>query len=291
MNALEFAFMQRALVEAILIGGVCGIIGVYVVLNDMSFIGAGISHSAFAGVALGLSTGLNPTWTAMAFSILVALGIGYVGERTGLTRDTTVGIFFAGTMALGVLLVGFLHNEYVDVFGYLFGNILAVTNGDIALGAGTAALILLTVASLFKEFLALSFDAEHARVTGIPTRGLTYLLLALVAVTVVVSVKSVGILLVSALLVIPAAAARQIGKRFGTVLALSCIFGIGSSVTGLLLAFRLDIPASAAIVLVSALLFFVSWTYSDLRKRTRREKEACGAVPQAFGDRRDVSGR
>ncbi len=267
MELFDHVFMQRALIEAVLIGGICAVIGVYVVLNGLSFIGAGISHSTFAGVALGLMVGIDPLWTALLFSTLVALSIGAVSERTNLKHDTSVGIFFAATMALGVMLIGLMDDYYVDVFSYLFGNILALTATDIWVSAIMAALVLGIVILLFKEFLALSFDAEVAAVMGLPVRKLHYLLLVLIAVTVVLSVKSVGVVLVSALIVTPAAAAFQLTVNFRRMMLLSVLFGIGSALSGLLISYYIDIPSGAGIVLIATVLFFLAWLLSPRRKR------------------------
>jgi ABC-type Mn2+/Zn2+ transport system permease subunit len=267
---LSHTFMQRALIEAVLVGGVCALIGVYVVLNGLSFIGAGISHSTFAGVGLGLLLGVDPVLTALFFSVAVALSIGAVSEHSTLSHDTAVGIFFAATMALGVLLISLMDNYYVDIFSYLFGNILALTASDIWLSAIMAAVIGAVIALLFKEFLALSFDAELSGVMGLPVRTLRYLLLVLMALTVVLSVKSVGIVLVSALIVTPAAAAQQLTRSFAPMMLLSVIFGVGSSIAGLLLSYWINIPSGAGIVLVATVVFFVAWALSPARRLTAR---------------------
>ncbi|MBI5648491.1 MAG: metal ABC transporter permease [Ignavibacteriae bacterium] len=264
---LGYAFMQKALLVAMLVGGVCALIGVYVVLNGLSFIGAGISHSAFGGVALGLALGVDPLLAALVFSVGTALSIGAVSERGEIKKDTAVGIFFAATMALGIAVISTMKGFYTDLFGYLFGNILAVTAGDIIWSAALTFVILGIVALYWKELLALSFDAEHARVMGLPTRLLSYLLLALMAVTIVISVKSVGVVLVSALIVTPAASAYQLTRRFGWMMTLSVLFGIGASVGGLLLAYQFNMPSGATIVLLATALFVLAWLLSPRRRR------------------------
>ncbi len=266
-DLLSHTFMQRALIEAVLVGGICAVIGVYVVLNGLSFIGAGISHSTFAGVVIGLLLGIDPLVTALLFSTAVAVSIGWVSEKTDLKHDTSVGIFFAATMALGVLLIGFLKDYYVDVFSYLFGNILALTSTDLWVSLVMTLLIAGIVFALFKEFLALSFDAEVAAVMGLPVRLLHYLLLVLIALTVVLSVKSVGVVLVSALIVTPAAAAYQLTVNFRRMMLLSVLIGVGSSLSGLLLSYWIDFPSGAGIVLIATVVFFLSWMFSPRRRR------------------------
>ena len=267
MEIFDYVFMQRALLEAVLIGGVCAVIGVYVVLNGLSFIGAGIAHATFAGVAIGFLLGVNPVLTALLFSILVAFGIGAVQEREAVKHDTAVGIFFASSMALGALLIGFLDNMYVDVFSYLFGNILAVNDTDVWISGVMAVTVIAVVLLFYKELLAMSFDAEVATVMGLPVRALSYMLLVLISVTVVLSVKAVGVVLVSALIVTPAAAAYQLTRRFHRMMLLSVLFGVGSSAGGLLLSFYVNLPSGAAIVLLATLFFFISGLLSPKRRR------------------------
>ena len=273
MEMFGYTYMQHALLEAVVIGALCAVIGVYVVLNSLSFIGAGISHAAFGGIALGILLGVDPAVAAILFCIGVAVSIGAVTETGTIRHDTVVGIFFASTMALGVVFISMQKGYVFDLFGYMFGNILAITPGDLLASAVTAAVVFLAVGILYKEFLALSFDRELARVTGLPARALHYLLLVLMAVTIVVSMKSVGIVLVSALLVTPAAAAHQLTKTFRGMMSLSLVFGIGSCVIGLVLSYLIDIPSGACIVLVATLCFFLSWAFSLRRRRLNAARQ------------------
>ncbi|OGO09309.1 MAG: hypothetical protein A2Y61_04170, partial [Chloroflexi bacterium RBG_13_60_13] len=226
MDILEYAFMQRALIAAVLVGIVCSVVGTYVVLKRLAFIGAGISHSAFGGVGLGYLLGVSPIGVAIPFSLAVAMAIGWVSRRGKVSEDTAIGIFFAGTMALGVLFIGLREGYNVDLFGYLFGSILSVSSTDIwmilGLGLGVIGVVLL----LFKEFFFMSFDEEMAAVSGLPVERLYFLLLGLMALTVIVSIKIVGIILVEALLVIPAAAAFQLTRNFVRMMLLSVFFGV-----------------------------------------------------------------
>jgi ABC-type Mn2+/Zn2+ transport system permease subunit len=268
MDIFGYTFMQRALIEAVIIGGVCAVIGVYVVLNSLSFIGAGISHATFAGIALGFLLGVNPTLTAVVFVVAVALAIGEVRDRSALKHDTIVGVFFAATMAFGILVLSFLRNIYVDIFGYLFGNILAVSVQDMWISAVMAAVIFCVITVFYKELTALSFDSEMAAVIGIPVRGLNRVLLTLIALTVVLSVKAVGVVLVSALIVIPAATAYQLTRSFRRMMVLSLLSGEIASVFGLLLSYWFNIPSGAAIVLLATLMFFAVWAFAYMNKRS-----------------------
>jgi ABC-type Mn2+/Zn2+ transport system permease subunit len=276
MEMFGYSFMQHALIEAVIIGALCAVIGVYVVLNSLSFIGAGISHATFGGIALGIFLGMDPVIAAFIFCIGVAISIGAVSERGTIKHDTAVGIFFASTMAAGVVFISLQKGYVLDLFSYMFGNILAVTQGDLWLSAGTAAVIFLLIGFFYKELLALSFDRELAHVMGLPARGLYYLLLVLMSVTIVVSMKSVGIVLVSALLVTPAASAHQLTRSFGGMMALSLLFGVASSVAGLVLSYLVDIPSGACIVLVATAVFFASWLFSPRRRMASRPRPATG---------------
>ena len=265
MDFWHYAFMQRALVGGVMIGLLTAVIGVYVVLRGMSFIGAGVAHASFGGVALGFLLGIDPLWAAVAFCLAVAWGIGAVTRRGGIKEDTAVGIFFASTMAFGVLLIGLMQGYNVDLFSYLFGSILAVTPADLHMVLGVGVLVLLTVALLYKEFLFITFDPETARVNGVPEPALYYLLLALIALTIVVSIKVVGIVLVSALLVTPAAAAYQLSRSFGKMMALSAFFGVLSVVVGLVASFFLNTASGATVVLTATTIFGLTMLWRRLR--------------------------
>ena len=269
-EVLSYGFMQRALLAGTVTGLVCALIGVYVVLKGMSFIGTGIAHAAFGGVALGFWLGVNPTLSAVVFCVLVGWGIAGVAQSGRLREDTAVGIFFAATMALGILVIGLLQGYNVELFSYLFGSILAVTPVDMVISLVLGVLVLATVGFFFKEFLFITFDPEMAQVVGIPVRPLYFLLVTLIALTVVLSIKVVGIVLVSALLVTPAAAAWQLTDRFQVMMALSVAFGVLSTVAGLFLSYGLDTASGATIVLVNTLVFFLALALSPKHGLLRR---------------------
>jgi len=268
MDIFAYAYMQRAMVAGVLIGGLCAVIGVYVVLKGLSFIGAGISHASFGGVAIGLALGVNPVWAAIVFCLGVGWGIGVVSRRGQVKEDTAVGIFFASTMALGVLIIGLMQGYQVDLMSYLFGSILAVTRQDLWTTVVIAAIVLGCVAVFYKDLMFVTFDSEMAQVTGVPADKLYFLLISLMALVVVMSIKVVGIVLVSALVVTPAAAAFQLTESFRRMMALSAAFGVGSCVFGLVIADWLNIAPGATIVLLATLLFFVSWALSARRRKS-----------------------
>jgi len=264
---LGFAFMQRALLAGAIIGAVCAIIGVYVVLRGLSFIGAGIAHASFGGVALGFLLGVNPLLTAIGFCLATAWGIGLVARKSQVKEDTAIGIFFASTMALGILFIGLMQGYNVDLFGYLFGSILAVGEADVLITLGLGIGVLVVVGLFFKELMFVTFDAEMAEVTGVPAGKVYFVLISLIALTVVLSIKVVGIVLVSALIVTPAAAAYQLTEDFRKMMALAVLIGVGSAVGGLLLSYPLNTASGATIVLLATLVFFGAALVSPRRRR------------------------
>jgi ABC-type Mn2+/Zn2+ transport system permease subunit len=281
---LGYAFMQRALLAGALIGAVCAVIGTYVVLKGLSFIGAGIAHASFGGVALGFVLGVNPVLTAIVFCLATAWGIGLVARKGQVREDTAIGIFFASTMALGILFIGLMQGYNVDLFGYLFGSVLAVSDQDLIITLGLGISVLVVVSLFFKELLFVTFDAEMAEVSGLPASQVYFLLVSLIALTVVLSIKVVGIVLVSALIVTPAAAAYQLTEGFRRMMALAVAIGVGSAVGGLLLSYPLNTASGATIVLLATVAFFVAALFSP-----RRRWAAAPAVTQKAGSgRREV---
>lgn len=269
IELLHYTFMQRAFLSATIIGSVCAVVGVYVVLRSMAFIGAGISHASFGGVALGFILGVNPLLTTIVFCILTAWGIAFVSEKRKVREDTAVGIFFASTMALGVLLISLMRGYHADLFGYLFGNILSVSASDIWVSLFLAILVFTIVFILYKEFLFLTFDPDMALVTGLSVRKLNLLMITLIALTVVIAIKSVGIVLVSALIVTPAASAHLLTDDFKTMMRLSVLIGVVSSWLGLFLSSSLNLASGATIVLVATLIFFLCYLFSPKKRKLR----------------------
>ena len=255
---LDFAFMQRALTAAVLIGLLCGILGFFVVLRRLAFIGVGVSHSAIGGVAIGILAGWNPLVTGAVFAIAVALGIALVSRSDHISEDTVIGVFFSGSMALGIVLFSMKSGYQQDLFSYLFGNVLAISSGEITVLAGASALIMAVIALTFKEHLLVAFDEEVAMAYGHKVLLLNVLLLVLLALTVVIGVRLVGLLLIQALLVVPAAIAALWAANFRWQVLLAGSIGALSGVVGLVLAYQLDLAAGGAIVLVAVALFFVS---------------------------------
>ncbi len=264
---LTYTFIQRALAASVLIGTLSAVIGVYVVLRGLAFIGAGIAHASFGGVALGFLLGINPILAAVVFCLVTAWGIAWTSRRAEVKEDRAIGIFFAATMALGILFIGLLHDYNVDLFGYLFGSVLAVTRQDLWLSLGLGAGVLLAVGLFFKELLFITFDPEMAQVSGLPAGALYVLLLSLMALTIVLSIKVVGIILVPALIVIPAAAAYQLTEDFRRMMLLAVVIGNLSGIVGLFLSYGLDTASGATMVLTATALFLLSTVASPRRRK------------------------
>jgi zinc transport system permease protein len=270
---LSYGFIQRALVTGVLLAIPCAVLAFFVVLRRMAFIGVGISHAALGGVALGVLLGVPPALAAALFSVVVAWVIGWISGRGQISEDTAIGVFFPTAMALGVALISFSPTYRQDLMGYLFGNILSVRPLDVWLLGALAGLSLLLLAALFKELLFWGVDEEGARAAGLPTPLLRYLLLTVLAVTIVAAMKLVGIVLISAFLVIPAATGQALASTMRGMLALSVASAVASVVGGLWLSWLWDLPSGASIVLLSALLFFAALALGMGRRRAERPAE------------------
>lgn len=253
---LSTPFMQRAVIAGILVGFLASYYGVFVVQRGLGFLGSGLAHAAFGGIALGILLDQEPLLIAVPFTILVAVGITYVKNKTNLAGDTTIGIFFSVSMALGIIFI-FIKRQYSgDAFNYLFGSILAVSTTDVI---APAIIILITFlfAPFWKRWAYSSFDRELAQADRVPVQFDDYILSILISVTIVVSIKVVGIVLIAAFLVIPPAASRLINKSFSKMTIYSIVFGISTAIAGLWISYHLDVPSGATIIILQALLFFV----------------------------------
>jgi zinc transport system permease protein len=255
---LEYPFMQRALVAAVLMGVLCPVLGVFVVIRRMSFFGDAIAHSAFTGIALGLLLGVEPSVGAIGFAVLVALGMGWLQAHSRIPSDTIIGVFFSGAAALGILLIGMFQGYRTDLFAYLFGDILTIGWSDLGVATVLLAGVGGSVIALRKPLLQVALMRDMAAVQGVPVARMEYILMVLLAVTVAVSIKLIGILLVTALLIVPAAAARNVSRSIRQMFALAVGFGALSAVVGLFGSYSLNSASGPTIVLTAIALFAVS---------------------------------
>jgi manganese/iron transport system permease protein len=264
IGPLDYEFFRRALLGGLLVGAICAVIGTYVVLRGLAFIGDALAHAAFPGVVIAYLLKGNIYLGAALFTVATALGIGFVSRRARTSYDTTIGILFAGAFALGVLLMSTIDGYTADLFSFLFGNILGMSTADLWVAGGLVAVVLLAVLLCYKELLLLSFDPIVAEAMGYPVQALDYLLLSLVAITIVVAIQAVGIVLVVALLVTPSATAYLLTERFFRMMVLGVLVSGAAIVLGLYLSFYLNVASGAAVVLVSTAFFFATLGFRRL---------------------------
>jgi len=256
-DIFAFEFMRNALFAALLSSVACGIIGTYVVVKKIGFISGGIAHTAFGGIGLGYYLGVNPLLGIIPFSLAAAVAIGLLSKKANVAEDTAIGTFWALGMAAGVIFIGITPGYAPNLFSYLFGNILTVPSFDLWMILLLDLLIVFTVWLLGKEFLAISFDEEYAAVSGLKTTALYLLMLCLIALTVVIMVRVVGIVMVIALLTIPAAIARMFSRSLPGMMLRAIVFSAAFSIAGLWLSYLLDIASGATIIVVAGLSFFL----------------------------------
>lgn len=258
LEPLRYDFFIRALLASSLVGLVCAVVGTYVVLKGISFIGDGISHAAFPGIVAAFML-QGPYYLGAAVAAVgTALAIGFVSRRGFLRMDTAIGVLFAGTFALGVFLFSLIDGYVADLFSFLFGNVLAISPTDLLALVVLGSLVLGAVIVLWKELLYATFDPLGAQASGIRVGLLEYVFLTIVALAIVVSLQAVGIILVVAMLVTPAASAQLLTSRFGTMMRIAVLIGVGSAVAGLYLSYWLDVASGATIVLTETAVFFAA---------------------------------
>ena len=267
LSPLAYDFFVRALVASALVGVACAVIGSFVVLKGMSFIGDAVSHAAFPGIVIAYMLGLPIILGGAVASIVTALGIGALTRRSGLRSDSIIGVLFAGMFALGVALFSSIPNYVGDLFHFLFGDVLGINVADLIALSLLVLLLLVVVRILWKELLFATFDPLGAGAAGLPVRRLDDLLLILIAVTIVISLQAVGIVLVVAMITTPAATAQMLVQRFGKMISTAALIGVVSAVAGLYLSYAFDLASGAAIVLVETALFLLVLLVTSLRGR------------------------
>jgi manganese/iron transport system permease protein len=284
VDPMAYGFMQRGLVAAILVGVVCAVMGAFVVLRGLAFIGDAVSHAAFPGLVIAYLLGIPLYIGAAVAAVGTSLAIGAVAKRGALRFDTAVGVLFAGTFAFGILLFSTIKGYVSDLFSYLLGNVLGITFADIVQVAVLGVIVLAIVAVLRKELLYASFDPAGAAASGLPVQTLDYLLLGLVGVTIVVSIQAVGIIMVVAMLVTPAATGQLLVDRFWDLVRVAIAVALVAAVSGLYLSFYLNVASGASIVLVETLIFGIALMLSPKTGwfgRRRRARAAIAAQPPA----------
>ncbi|PRS28692.1 metal ABC transporter permease [Bacillus pumilus] len=280
----EYAFLQKALFTSVMVGIICGVIGCFIILRGMALMGDAISHAVLPGVAISYMLGINFFFGAVLTGVLTAIGIGYVSQNSRIKNDSAIGIVFTAFFSIGIILITFLKSSS-DLYHILFGNVLAVRSSDMWITLGISIFILLAVIVFYKELLISSFDPVISSVYGLPNRMIHYFLMTLLTLVTVASLQTVGIILVVAMLITPAATAYLLTDRLWIMIYLSAFFGAVSAVVGLGLSFTYNLSSGASIVLVATILFGSAFILSpkqgilwrslrSKRKRTQLKKEA-----------------
>jgi len=262
---LAYGFMQRGMLAAVLVGILCAIVGCYVVLRSMAFLGDALSHAVLPGVAIAYLMGANLLMGALAAAVVVALLISLFSRQGTIKEDTAIGIVFAAALALGVALISSVRTYAVDLTHIMFGNVLGVSPTDVWLIAGIGAAVLLTILAFYRQFLVIAFDPVLAATQRLPVERLRMLLLLLIALTIVVSLQTVGVGLVAAMLVTPGATAYLLTRRLPTMMIVAALIGAVASISGLYLSYYVNIASGAAVVLVATALFTAVFLFAPER--------------------------
>jgi len=271
---LQYEFIRNSLIAAIIIGVVCAFVGAFVVLQDLAFIGDALAHASFPGAVIAFMLNLNLAIGGAVAGLLTALGIGVIVRRSKVSQDTAIGVLFAGTFALGVLLFSRIKNNTKDLFGLLLGDVLAIRSSDLIVIGIMGLIVIGTILALYKELTLMTFDRLQAEVIGLPVAWLHELLLALMAITIVIAVQTVGIVLVVAMLVTPAATATLLVRRFPMVILVGAVQGVIGTVAGLYISYYMNVASGASMVLVMTLMFAIALVFSRVRGRFRQRRAA-----------------
>lgn len=265
ITPLDYAFMQRGLAASVLVGVLCAVIGSYVVLRSMAFLGDALAHAVLPGVAVAYLLQGNLILGALVAAVVVALGISLFTRQGMIKEDTAIGILFAASLSLGVALISSIRSYAVDLSHILFGDVLGVSSGDLILTAVLAAVVLAAILAFYKEFLVVSFDPVLATTLRMPVNALRTLMLLLLALTIVVSLQTVGVGLVAAMLVTPGATAYLLTRRLPAMMAVAAGIGAFSGIAGLYLSYYVNIASGAAVVLVATGVFLLAFLFAPGR--------------------------
>ncbi len=273
---LDYPFMVRGLMAALMVGIVSAAVGTYVILRGMAFFGDALAHAILPGIAVGYLAGGGARgplfWWALLTAILTAIGIGAITKGARVKEDTAIGIIFAGMFALGIALISTVRSYTVDLTHFLFGNVLGVSTGDLRLTGIFTGLIILTILAFYKEFLVLSFDPVLASTLRLPAKFFEYLLLVLIATAIVVSLQTVGVALMVAMLITPAATAYLLTHRLPTMMALAATIGSTSGVVGLYISYYLNVASGPAIVLTTTGFFLIAWVGKTVQRAVQERQ-------------------
>ncbi|MEW6603600.1 MAG: metal ABC transporter permease [Thermoproteota archaeon] len=271
-DILQVTFVQRALVTGIAVAVICSVVGIFLVLRRQSLFGDALSHMAFGGIAVGLFGNIYPLWVAFAVSVLGALGVTKLRQSTKIPPDAAVAVLLSSGLALGVVLVSLSGGFSADLFSFLFGSILLVSNEDIAMILLVATGVLAVMAALYRKLMYMSFDEEQAKVSGLQVTRLNYLFIVIASITVIASIRLVGILLISSLIVIPNISAIMLGKGFKKTMLISASISVFSVVTGIIVSYAVDIAPGGTIVLVTIAVFLAILGWKSAARKARLQE-------------------
>lgn len=260
-DLINYPFLKDALFISITLGIGCGIVGCFIILKGLSLMGDAISHAVIPGVAISYMLGISFFIGAIVFGILAAVGMGFIKENSKIKSDTSIGIVFSAFLALGILLITIIQTP-IDLNNILFGNVLTVLPNERNLAYIIVALIILIVIAFYKEMLLITFDETLAKASGLPVKFINYLIMIMLTVITVVSITTVGAILVVAMLITPAATAYLLTNKFSTMLWLSALIGAVSSIIGLFLSVTYNLPSGVVIVLTAATFFMITFLFS-----------------------------
>jgi zinc transport system permease protein len=272
LEILKYGFIQRAFVAGIFVAVLCSTLGIFLVLRRFSLIGDGLAHATFGGVAIGLFFNVSPIYAALPVSMLSSLIILKLVEKARVYGDAAIGIVSAVGIAGGVVLASFANGFNVDLFSYLFGNILAISREEVIISISLSALVILIIGLFYYDFFSVTFDEEFASISGINAKGINTILVLLTSLTVVLTMKVVGIMLVSSLLILPAVTALQVARGFKTTIVVSSLCAVSSVIIGIILSFLLNLPTGGTIVLINIALFLAAFLSKKLIKLLKRQK-------------------
>ncbi len=279
MDLLQYTFFQHALVGSLLASIVCGLIGTYIVTRRLVFISGGLTHASFGGIGLGLYTGISPILSAALFAVLSAFGVEWLSRRKDMREDSAIAVFWTLGMALGIIFTFLSPGFAPDLSAYLFGNILTITLGDIALLGGLAMILAFFFALYIHPIIHVAFDREFARSQGIPVQTFEYLLMMFIALAIVACLRMVGIVLVISLLTIPQMTANLFSHRFHRIILISIGIGYLSCLGGLVISFYLNVPSGASIIFFSIIIYAVCKTGKSFYLSLRRKQEVQHPLP------------
>lgn len=259
---MNYPYLQNALLAAVLVGIICGVIGCFIILRGMALMGDAISHAVLPGVVVAYMLGASFFIGAVITGVITALAIGFISQNSRIKEDSAIGIMFTAMFALGIVLITALQGTSVDLWHILFGNVLAVSQTDLYITLGIGLFVLIAIICFYRPLLLSTFDETMAKATGLPVKAIHYLLMLLLSLVTVASLQTVGIILVVAMLITPGATAYLLTERFSVMLVLSAIIGVISAVSGLFFSVIYDVSSGASIVLVASAIFVIAFFFA-----------------------------